>query len=310
MSSGHHHHDRAESSDPDRYTYDDADALEDRDFEGTTIDRRTFLSVAAATGAALTLPGAASAQVDDDRVTDLAEFVVNATPDDYAATLVLEFEDAESVAAFYDEFGDPDWDIDEDDRATTVVYRETPTPAAHAYLTEAELADALDDFDGISFVEYSPGANPFWKLEEPYGDYEVFPEYIEEYDVFPRVEDARDWTAHGETGQALEHLEAEYPDMVNLERIGQGPGWENVFTSEDSDPRDIYVAELTNDVQDREAFAEKEKAVFIVGIHGNERAGVEAGSRILESAAKGESEEFNPLLDDIAIVYVYINPDG
>ncbi|WP_331235978.1 M14 family zinc carboxypeptidase [Natronorarus salvus] len=293
-----------------RYTYEEATELDESAFDGDTIGRRTFLSVAAATGAALTLPGAVSAEVSDDRVTDLGEFVVNATPDSYEATLVLEFEDVDSVHSFYDEFGEPDWDIDEDLRATKVVYREEPTPAAHAYLTEAELSDALDTFDGIEFVDYSPGANPFWTLEEPYGDYDVFPEYVEEFDVFPRVEDARDWTSHGETGQALDHLAEEYPDMVSVERIGHGPGWPNVFTGEDPDQRDIYIAELTNDVQDREAFAEKEKAVFIVGIHGNERAGVEAGSRILESAAKGEAEDFNPLLDDIAIVYVYINPDG
>ncbi|WP_368407901.1 M14 family zinc carboxypeptidase [Haloarchaeobius salinus] len=295
---------------PDRYTYEEAEELDEEIFERGGIDRRTFLSVAAATGAALALPSTVSAEVTDDRVTDLAQFAISATPDDYEVTVVIEFADVTAVQEFYGEFGEPDWDIDENLRAPKAVYREEPTPAAHAWLTEAEVQYALDEMTGIEHVDFSPGAHPFWNLEDSYGDYDVYPEYIEEFDVFPPVEGARDWTSHQETGQALDHLETTYPDMVNVERIGQGPGWENVFTGEDPDPRDIYVAELTNDVQDREAFAAKEKCVFIVGIHGNERAGVEAGSRIIEQAAKGEAEEFNTLLDDIAIIYVYINPDG
>lgn len=294
----------------EHYTYEEAAQLDETAFECGSIGRRTFLSVAAATGTALTLPGVASAQVDDSRVTDLAEFAVNATPDDYEATLVLEFEDSGTVNAFYDEFGEPDWDIDEDLRAPKVVYREAPTPAAHAYLTEAELSAALDEFEGITHVDFSPGSNPFWKIDDAYADYETFPEYVEEFDVFPRVGNARDWISHEEAGQALDHLEAEYPDRVRVHRIGQGPGWENFLRGEDPTQHDIYVAELTNDIRDEEAFREKDKSVFIVGIHGNERAGVEAGSRILERAAKGEADDFEHLLDDIVIVYVFINPDG
>lgn len=310
MSSGRHRNKRAESQDAaERYTYEDAATLDESAFEGSSIGRRTFLQVAAATGAALALPSTVSAEVDDERVTDLAEFAVNATPDDYEATLVLEFEDSDGVESFYTEFGEPDWDIDEDDRAPKVVYREDPTPAAHAYLTVDELDFALDEFD-VEYVDFSPGANPFWKLEDPFGDYEVHPEYVDNYDVFPRVEHSRDWISHTEAGQALDHVEAQHPDMVNVRRIGHGPGWSNQLTNEDRDRRDLYVVELTNDVQDRATFQEKDKAVFILGIHGNERAGVAAGSRIIENAARGEADEFTPLLDDVAIVFVYINPDG
>ncbi|WP_254864254.1 M14 family zinc carboxypeptidase [Halovivax gelatinilyticus] len=298
MSSFDPYPDGDESRDePDRYTYEEAATLDEEAFD-ETIDRRTFMGVAAATGAALSLPSAVSADVIDEAVTDLASFVVSATPDSYAATLVLEFEDAAALDVFADEYAEPDWDPDESLRAAKAVTREEPTPAAHATLTEDELADALD-VGGVELVDFSPGANPFWKLEDPYAD-----------GVFPDVVESRDWVAHAEVGQALDHLEAEYPDRVRVHRIGEGPGWENVFTGADPDPRDIYVAELTNDIQDEAAFEEKEKAIFIVGIHGNERAGVEAGSRILEAAAKGESDEFNPLLDDVVISFVYINPDG
>lgn len=285
---------------PDRYDRADAAELDDDAFEDQGgIDRRTFLGVAAATGAALALPGTVRAEVTDESMTDVAEFVVNSTPEDYEAALVMEFEDADALSAFADEYGDPDWDVTVDDRAPKAVTHESPTPAAHGHLTAAEVEHVLDDLGGVEHVDFSPGANPFWKLDGGYDD-----------GVFPPVEEARDFISHTEAGPALEHLETEHPDMVRLERIGQSPGWGNLFTGEDPDPNDIYVAELTNDIQDEASFQEKDKAVFITGIHGNERAGVEAGSRIIEQAAKGDAPEFNSLLDDIVIVWVYINPDG
>ncbi|WP_265110875.1 M14 family zinc carboxypeptidase [Halosolutus halophilus] len=294
------HDDPAPHDDRETYTYEDAAELDEDAFAGSAIDRRTFLSVAAATGVGLAAPSTVSAAVTDEALTALAEFVINATPADYEATLVLEFGDADSLDAFAAEFGDPDWDIDEDDRAPKVVTREEPTPAAHASLTAAELEYALDALDAaVDHVDFSPGANPFWKLDDPYAD-----------GVFPDIEAARDWISHAEAGQALDHLEEEYPDRVRVHRIGQGPGWENFHTGEDPDRREIYVAELTNEIRDEESFREKDKAVFIVGIHGNERAGVEAGSRVLEQAAKDDADDFTHLLDDIVIVYVYINPDG
>jgi len=288
-----------------RYTYREATALGEDAFEESSVDRRTFLRVAAVTGTALSLPSTAAGQeaaetdVTDDSMTDLAEFVVNSTSTEYEAALAIEFVNSESLDRFYDEYGEPDWDIDEDNRAPKVVTRDAPSPSAHAHITAQELEFAFDEIGGIKHVDFSPGANPFWKLDEPYVD-----------GVFPDIENARDWISHPETGQALDHLAAEYPDMVRVHQIGQGPGWQNFYTGEDPDPQDIYVAELTNDIQDEASFQEKDKAVFITGIHGNERAGVEAGSRIIEEAAKGEAEEFTSLLDDIVIIWVYINPDG
>lgn len=282
-----------------RYTHQEAAELDDEVFEGEGIGRRTFLGLAAATGATLALPGTVSADVTDDAMTDLAEFVVNATPDDYEAALVMEFEDADALSAFYDEYGEPDWDVDEELRAPKAVVRESPTPAAHGHLTASEVAHVLDDLGGVQHVDFSPGANPFWKLDGGYAD-----------GVFPAVEDARDWISHAETGAALDRLAAEHPDTVRVHRIGQGPGWENFFTGEDPDPTDIYVAEVTNDVRDEASFREKDKAVFTLAIHGNERAGSEAGSRIIEDVTTGDADGFSELLDDIVVVFVYINPDG
>ena len=288
-----------------RYTYREALSLDKEAFEGESVDRRTFLKVAAVTGAALSLPsataGEATAQtpVTDDSLTDLAAFVVNSTPAEYEAALAVRFTDEDSLNAFYDEFGEPDWNIDEDNRAPKVVTRTVPNPSAHAHLTAQELTFALTELGGIDYVDFSSGANPFWKLDDPYAE-----------GVFPDIENARDFLSHPEVGRGLDYLATEYPEMVRVHRIGQSPGWENVYTGDDPDPQDIYVAELTNDIQDEAAFQEKDKAVFIVGIHGNERAGVEAGGRIIEDAVTGDAEEFSELLDDIVIVWVYINPDG
>lgn len=282
---------------PDRYTHEVATELPKSAF-GRAIDRRSFLRVAATTGAALVLPSTVSADITDDTMTDLAEFVVNATPEGYEATLVVEFADVDGLETFAEKYAEPDWTPEESLHAPKAVTRTEPTPAAHAALTADEL-DSAFGFADIELVDFSPGANPFWKLQEPYAD-----------GVFPDVVNARDWISHREAGQALDHLTAEYPDRVRVHRIGEGPGWENFLTGEDPDQHDIYVAELTNDVRNEESFREKDKAVFTVGIHGNERAGVEAGSRILEAAATGEADDINQLLDDIVIVYVYINPDG
>jgi len=287
------------SAGPDQSDSDDGTTLGEGPAENAAIGRRAFLGVTAATGATLALPSTVSAEVSDDALTDLAEFVVNATPEEYEAALVVEFEDTDSLSAFFDEYGDPDWDIDEELRAPKAVSREAPTPAAHAHLTAAEVEQVLTEIGGVEYVDFSPGANPFWKLNGGYDD-----------GVFPSVADARDFISHTETGAAFEHLESEHPDTVRVHRIGQGPGWENSFTGEDPDPTDIYVTEVTNNVRDDASFQAKDKTVFTLGIHGNERAGVEAGSRIIEDITTGDAPAFSELLDDIVIVFVYINPDG
>ncbi|WP_255171214.1 M14 family zinc carboxypeptidase [Natrononativus amylolyticus] len=292
MSRNHHHHRAAQQDGTDHDSTEGA-------FDGA-IDRRTFLSLAAATGVSLAAPSTVAAEetATHEAMTAEAEFVVAATEAAYEAPLVFEFTDDDSLGAFRDDFADPTWDIDEDDGPPPVVTRKEPTPAAHAHLTEAEVADAVT-LDGIELIDFSPGANPFWTLEEPYADR-----------IFPAVEDARNYVSHEENAQGLRHLEETYPDLLRVQTIGHGPGYENVFTGDDPDPRDVYVAEVTNDIQDEAAFREKEKVVFVIGIHGDERQGVEAGVRVIEEAAKGEADDFEHLLDDIVMVFVYINPDG
>ncbi|WP_293029970.1 M14 family zinc carboxypeptidase [Natronococcus sp.] len=293
------HDDRAnEDDDPERYTAAAAAELDETAFEGGPIGRRTFLQVAAAAGAAFTLPGTATADdVTDDAMTDVYEFAVNYSRDDYAAPTVLEFEDHDALTAFADAYEEP---IAEDlDRPPKAVTRTEPTPAAHAHLTADEVGDVLEEIEGVTSLDFSPGSNPFWKLEGGYDD-----------GVFPAVEEARNYASHKETEAAMRHLEREYDDRVNFERIGHGPGHENLYTEAEQDPRDVFVVEVTNDIQDERAFEEKEKSVNLVGIHGDERQGVEAGIRVIEEVAKGEAEDFMHLLDDVVLVFMFVNPDG
>jgi len=266
-------------------------------FEGSSIDRRTFLSIAAATGAALSLPGTAAGQeqVESDLLSSVAEFAINHTPDDYEAGLVVEFADASAAETFDDTFS---YDYDDDrPRPAKTVIRTDPTPAGHGRLTTPEVQTLLD-MDGVERIDFSPGANPFWRLDEaPYED-----------GVFPSVEDARDYHSFEETVAGLQYLEDEYSDRLNLTTSERkSPGWNNLFL--DTDERyPIYVAQVTDDIQT--TFEEKNKVVYTVSIHGDEPQGRETAIRLIEDIMTGDAPEFEAVLDDIALVFVFINPDG
>ncbi|QLD84177.1 peptidase M14 [Natronomonas halophila] len=272
-------------------------------FDDSPVDRRTFLQLSAATAGALSLPGAAAASdhgVSHAALTDRCEFVVNNTPDDYEAAVIIEFADG-VPDGFGEAYTDPDWDIDDREAPPTAVTREAPTPAAHAHFTTEELTAVLDEFgNSIEEVDFSPGANPWWQLDGAYAD-----------GVFPAVEDARGFMSFEEAVNGVKYLESEVnPDRINVTSIGQSPGWENAFTGENPDRKDIYVAEVTNNVDDEASFAEKDKAVYSLSIHGDERSGIESGCRLIEDIAYGEASAFEDLLDDIVLLFLFTNPDG
>ena len=301
MSTERHDSDRAtRDDDQERYTHEEAAELDESAFDGGSVGRRTFLSVAAATGVALAVPSTVSATVEHDALTERAAFAVNATPDDYEVPVVITFEGG-VPATFEAAYTDPDWDVDVQTAPPTAVTRTEPTAAGHAHLDADDLDSVLDEFgDDIEGVGYSPGANPWWHLEDPYAD-----------GVFPPVEESRDWLSYEESVQGIRYLEEQVsPDRINCYSIGQSPGWNNQFTGDNPDPSDVYVAEVTNDVNDEASFAEKEKVVYSLNIHGDERAGTEAGCRIIEDIARGEAPDFEDLLDDIVLLFLFTNPDG
>ncbi|WP_226004632.1 M14 family metallopeptidase [Natrinema salinisoli] len=290
------HSGQSRSDDRRSGTVDPTEDPSDDRFADCAVDRRTFLTLSAATGAALALPGSATADVSGEAMTDELAFVVNHTPEEYEAATVVEFATQGALESFADAYPtDPDPDLR---RPPKAVVRESPAPAAHAHLTADEVADVLER-DGIERLDFSPGANPWWKLESPYDD-----------GVFPPVEEARNYVSHGELGRGLEHLETEHPDRVRVREIGESPGWSNRFTGEDPDPQPIHLAEVTANVRDEESFASKEKVVYSLSIHGDERAGAESGCRLLEDVAAGRADDFEPLLEDLVLVFLFTNPDG
>ncbi len=251
---------------------------------GIDITRRDFARLATATGGALSLPGAASAgTLSSAKTTKRYEFVVNHTADDHAVATLIEFGDETGFAAL---------------DALGIDYRKTtePKPAAHAHLTTGEVGDALD-VAAAERLSHSPGSNPFWRLGEyPLG-------------VFPEPRQSTGFVDYEQMVDGLKHLESRHPDRLKFYSIGESPGHYN-YVSGEEDPKDVYVAELTNDVNDEDAFREKEKVMFSLSLHGLERAGAEAGSRFVEDVLTGEDGEMAELLDDLVIVFVYPNPDG
>lgn len=256
----------------------------DQRFTGAPINRRDFIRLSAITAGALTLPGQTLANISAPELTDLYEFVVNHTPEEYRVGTLLLVEDRDV--------------LDELAALELQEFREAtdPEPAAYAQLDNNDVQTVID-IDGILELQFSPGANPFWRL----GRYQprVFPEALDSVDHFD----------FEETITGLQVLEANHPNRLEVSSIGHSPGWYNHELGE-IDQKDIWVAEITNEINDEEAFAAKDKVVFILSIHGPERAGVEAGNRFIENLLEGEESETEALLDELVLVFVYANPDG
>lgn len=247
-------------------------------FERSPVSRRGFLSLSAATAGALSLPGAAFADVESETLTDRYQFVVNHTDDEYEAPTLIRL-----TEGGFDDVSE--WAI----RTT-----DEPEPAAYARLTTEEVEEIVE-LDGVEQLEFSPGSNPFWKLES-------YPDR-----VFFYPDESVDYLSYRESVTGLSYLAEEFSERFSFHPIGRTHGHENLFLGE-QDPQDVWVAELTNDHES--TFEEKPKAVFTIGIHGDERAGVEAGLRLIEDVLRGERDDLDAFLDEIALVFVTANPDG
>ena len=171
-----------------------------------------------------------------------------------------------------------------------------PVAGAYVRLTREEAVEVYQT-DGVEAMRFAPGANPFWQLDSYPGR------------VFPDSSDALDYIAYEEALAGIDALEAAHPSMVNVRTVGQSPGHTDVVTGE-PEAYDVTVVEVTNDVDDDAAMAAKEKVLCSLGIHGDERAGVEAGLRFLEDVLEGDEPDVASTLDDVAILFVMPNPDG
>ena len=282
----------SDSDSPDDATETTANGTDTEDrFRDTSIDRRTFVRLSAATGAALAFPGNASASTASEKFDAEYEYVLNHTPTDHAVPSLVEFTDPAGFEAF---------ETIADDPTTTT----QSGNFAYAQLTASQASQAADLPTASSF-QFSPGSNPFWRI----GYYPL--------GVFPEAERSVDFIGFEQLKDGLGVLEDRYPGTVRVKQmapdsIGAGltPGHRNRVTTRD-DRKEMLVAEVTNDDSDA-SFEEKEKVFFSCSLHGLERAGAEAGARIIENICRRDERagEIPRLLDDVVVLFGFTNPDG
>lgn len=260
------------------------EGVADDRFADAPISRRQFIRLSAVTGGAITLPGNAHGDHTSPETDGLYEFVRNHTRDAYEIPTLIRLTGRSGLESL--------------PGAEITGYRETraPEPAAYGQL-DAEAISTVLELDSVTGLTYSPGSNPFWKLN-------AYPD-----GVFPDPTEAVDYAGFEETEAGLSHLAEKHPDRLRLTSIGESPGHRDLFSG-DPDPKGIRVAELTNDLGNDAAFEAKEKLVYVLSIHGDERVGVEAGNRFIERVLAGEEPEVENVLDDAALVFLYANPDG
>ncbi|WP_435317100.1 M14 family metallopeptidase [Haloarchaeobius sp. TZWSO28] len=253
-------------------------------FADAPISRRQFAKLSAAVGASLALPGNATASVSSEKYSTEYQYVVEHTPTDFAVPTLVTFSDAAGFAEFETIADDPD---------TTT---ETSQPAGFAHLTTTQ-STAVAELPTAETLSHSPGSNPFWRL----GYYPM--------GVFPDAERSTGYIDFEQMIDGLQYLEGEHADRMRFYEIGDSPGHYNEISARD-DPKGVYVAEITNDIDDQAAFEAKEKVFYSLSLHGLERAGAEAGSRYIERLLRGNDPEVEQLLDDVVLVFCYTNPDG
>lgn len=140
--------------------------------------------------------------------------------------------------------------------------------------------------------------------------------------IFPEAETTASFLQHdaGEYLAGLEALEAEHPRFIKVRTLSEFLGREALSAGQ----RDLILIEVT----DFDVPAEKKVTVAAsIGVHGNERAGVEGAARYIEDIVTWAADEPNhelangTLKDSITIgaraalgkVHIYlcaINPDG
>ncbi|QLD88490.1 hypothetical protein HWV07_05355 [Natronomonas salina] len=271
---------------------------EDR-FSDAPVSRRRFVQLSAATGAALSLPGNATADADAEAFDPAYQYVLNHTPEDYRVPTLITFSGAAGLDAF-DALG-----VGESVRTTT-----TPTPAAYARLTTAE-AQQTAELPAADEFQFSPGSNPFWRIG--YYPAGIFPEPRRSIDYIG-FEQLKDGLAELERRATSTEYDT-YRDRIRVKNVGRSPGHTNNITDR-PDPKGMYVAELTNFDSDV-PFEEKEKVFFSCSLHGLEMAGRETGARVLENVVRGSEPDVDgsdaklePLLDEVVVIVGFVNPDG
>jgi hypothetical protein len=272
---------------------------EEHSFDDSPVSRRQFMQLSAATGAALSLPGNATASASAEDFEGTYQYVLNHTPEEHAVPTLVTFSSEAGLSAF------EALDVGEALHTTT-----TPQPAAYAQLRTPE-AEQVAELPETSSFQFAPGSNPFWRIG-------YYPNGI-----FPEPRRSVDYIGFEQLKDGLEEIERrakdekydEFRDRVRVRNIGSSPGHTNNITGR-PDPKSVYVAELTNFDSETD-FEDKEKVFFACSLHGLEMAGRETGARVIENVVRGSEPDvagsdakLEPLLDEVVVLIGFVNPDG
>ncbi|MBI2078283.1 MAG: hypothetical protein HYT80_07955 [Euryarchaeota archaeon] len=131
--------------------------------------------------------------------------------------------------------------------------------------------------------------------------------------LFPEPLMTNDYIGYFEAVPSLEKLARDFPDRVELFKVGKSLGWENRITGQ-RDRHDVLAFEITNE-KSPVPFGEKIHLVFSCSIHGNEKGGREGCMRVAEDFAKGiglaaEKPDLVKLLDYMVLAFYIPNTDG
>lgn len=127
--------------------------------------------------------------------------------------------------------------------------------------------------------------------------------------MFPAVEDSVDSIDFEQFVDRIDRLESRHADQLQYYSVGESPGHYNLFLDEPG-PQNLWTVEVTNDIGNEATFAKKEKVLFPLSIHSDERSGAEAGTRFIERLLDRREPETEALLDDVVLVFLFPNPDG
>ncbi len=257
---------------------------ENATFDNCRVDRRQFLRLSAAASGTLLLSGGSTAQDElrSEKFTSTYEFVVNHTPTNESVETLVRLDDISGVFRL---------------RELVDSLRTTREPELAAYVEPTpEQVGKLVEIPAVEEVLFSPGANPFWRLNK----------YDER--VFPGPRESTGFISFEEMVQGMEHLAEQHSDRLRVTSIGESLGRYNLRTH-DIEPQKIWLFELTDDVGDQESFAEKQK-VLVFNQDSSERQGPEGMLRFVEDLLTGNEPETEELLDDLALLFMINNPDG
>ncbi|WP_323192477.1 M14 family zinc carboxypeptidase [Halostella sp. PRR32] len=257
-----------------------------------SLDRRAFLG-ATATSAALSLvPSTAASETaadesavaaDEPTISNSLAYAYEVAGENTTIPTLIELDDVSALAT-----------VTEVDAAFRTL---TDGPvAAHADLSPGDI-DEIRTVDGVKSMRYVRGSNPFWVLGE-------YPDGI-----FPAASDSRDFISYDQAVDGLDLLEHRNSDRLRVRTVGRSPGVDDELDAQVR-ARPVRIAELTNGVRDGDSFPDRETIAFVCSIHGDERSGAEAALRLIEDVLAGDDDDLGRLLDDVALLFLFPNPDG